>query len=90
MIADPVRLEIVKALARTPEATASELARSGLSSGPTLRRHLDALVTLGLVQSHHSESDGQTRGRPPVRFSLSPDTRASVCKVFGFESSAGD
>jgi DNA-binding transcriptional ArsR family regulator len=80
-IADPVRLEIIQALAKRGEATAAELAGVGVSSKPTLRRHLDALVSVGLVRRHSSESDGTTPGRPPVRFSLSSDVRESVCAV---------
>lgn len=78
LIADPVRLEIVRALASISEATAADLADSSASSKPTLRRHLDALVSVGLVQRHCSESDGQTPGRPPVRFSLPAEVRTSI------------
>jgi DNA-binding transcriptional ArsR family regulator len=85
VIADPVRLEIVRALARTPEATAAELGRSGFSSKPTLRRHLDALVSVGLLNCRPGESDGLTPGRPPLRYSLSPEVRASVRTVFGID-----
>lgn len=81
LIADPVRLEIIHALAQTDEATAAQLATTGASSKPTLRRHLNALVSLGLVHCHRCESDGLTTGRPPIRFSLSTDIRASVLTV---------
>ena len=77
LIADPVRLEIIQALARSKEASAADIARSGPTSEPTLRRHLEALVSLGLVQQRYRESDG-TIGRPPTLFSLSPEVRASV------------
>ncbi|HEX3040572.1 MAG TPA: ArsR family transcriptional regulator [Solirubrobacterales bacterium] len=85
-IVDPVRLEIIYALAQTDEATADQLATTGISSKPTLRRHLNALVTLGLVHRQGCESDGLTTGRPPIRFSLPADIRAGVLAVFGTEA----
>ena len=85
LIADPVRLEIVHALAETDEATASELVGRGVSSGQTLRRHLDALVSLGLVSRRATESDGITPGRPASRFSLPDDVRSSVRLTLGIQ-----
>jgi DNA-binding transcriptional ArsR family regulator len=82
LIADPVRYEIVRTLALTGECTAAELAERGVLSKPTLRRHLDALVSVGVVDRHRSESDGQTPGRPPVRYSLAAEVRASMRAFF--------
>jgi predicted ArsR family transcriptional regulator len=82
-IADPVRLQILRTLSRVPEATAAELAAQSQASNQTLRRHLDALETAGVIQVRPGRSDGETSGRPPARFSLTPDVRESVRAAFG-------
>jgi predicted ArsR family transcriptional regulator len=79
VIADPVRLEILRSLSQATDATATELAVRSPASYQTLRRHLDALETVGVVQARPGVSDGETGGRPAVRFSLTPDIRESVC-----------
>ena len=45
---------------------------------PTIRRHLEALVAVGLVAAVEGTSDGYTPGRPATRFSLPPEISASV------------
>jgi predicted ArsR family transcriptional regulator len=82
-IADPVRLGLVRCLAEGREATAAELSGSCQASGPTIRRHLEALVTSGIVAEVAGESDGATPGRPAARFSLSPEVRESLTRLFG-------
>lgn len=82
VIADPVRLEILRVLSRNAEATASELATRSQASYQTLRRHLEVLEAFGVIQARPGKSDGETSGRPATRFSLSPDVRESVCAVF--------
>lgn len=82
-IADPVRLGLVRCLAERGEATAAELSGSCQASGPTIRRHLDALVTSGIVAEATGESDGVTPGRPAARFSLHPEARESLARLFG-------
>lgn len=81
VIADPVRLSILRTLSQVETATASDLAASGQASSQTLRRHLDALASLGVIEEHAPRSDGETPGRPAARFSLSAETRASVRAV---------
>lgn len=81
-IADPVRLKIVRTLSRVTDVTASDLAARSQISDQTLRRHLDALEASGVIQVRPGESDGETPGRPPARFSLAPEVRESVCSVF--------
>lgn len=81
VIADPVRLSILRTLSQVETATASDLAASGQASSQTLRRHLDALASLGVIKEHAPRSDGETPGRPAARFSLSAETRASVRSV---------
>lgn len=82
VIADPVRLQIVRSLSRVPDSTASELAARNKASYQTLRRHLDALQASGVIQARPGKSDGETSGRPATRFSLAPGVRESVSSVF--------
>jgi len=81
MIADPIRLGILRSLSQVTEATTADLASWGQASSQTLRRHLDALVSVGLILEHPAQSDGETPGRPAARFSLSLEMRESVRSV---------
>lgn len=78
MVADPIRLGILRSLSQVEEATAADLAAWGQASSQTLRRHLDALVSLGVIREHPAQSDGETPGRPAARFSLPAEMRESV------------
>jgi DNA-binding transcriptional ArsR family regulator len=82
-IADPVRLGLVRCLAGGGEATAAELSERCQASGPTIRRHLEALVAGGIVLEAAGESDGATPGRPAARFSLHPQARENLTRLFG-------
>jgi predicted ArsR family transcriptional regulator len=82
-IADPVRLGLVRCLAEKREATAAELGGGCQASGPTIRRHLEALVSSGIVAEAAGASDGVTPGRPAARFSLHPEARESLAHLFG-------
>jgi DNA-binding transcriptional ArsR family regulator len=81
VIADPVRLGILRSLSQVGEATAADLASWGQASSQTLRRHLDALVALGVIDEHPPRSDGETPGRPAARFSLPEEMRRSVRSI---------
>jgi DNA-binding transcriptional ArsR family regulator len=81
VIADPIRLTILRSLSQVEEATASDLATWSQASSQTLRRHLEALVSLGVIREHPARSDGETPGRPPARFSLPVEMRESVRSV---------
>jgi DNA-binding transcriptional ArsR family regulator len=81
VIADPIRLGILRSLSQVPEATAADLASWGQASSQTLRRHLDALVALGVIDEHPPRSDGETPGRPAARFSLPEEMRESVRSI---------
>jgi DNA-binding transcriptional ArsR family regulator len=81
MVADPTRLHILRSLSDVEEATAADL-RQASASNQTLRRHLDALVSVGLIDERPGQSDGETPGRPAARFSLDPGVRMSVVSVF--------
>jgi predicted ArsR family transcriptional regulator len=84
VVADPVRVHILRALIAVNEATAADLASWGQASNQTLRRHLEALIANGVLHERPGESDGKTPGRPAARFSLHPDVRESVESVFRF------
>lgn len=80
-IAEPTRLHILRSLVQMQEATAADLAL-GQASPQTLRRHLEALVSVGVIDERPGESDGETPGRPAARFSLDPEIRQRVAPVF--------
>ena len=82
-IADPIRLQILRSLSHMSDASAADLATYGQASSQTMRRHLEAMVAIGVIRERAGESDGQTPGRPASRFSLHPDVRESVRGVFG-------
>lgn len=81
VIADPIRLGIVRSLSQVEQATAADLAAWGRASSQTLRRHLDALVALGVIREHPAQRDGETPGRPAAHFSLPVEMRESVRSV---------
>jgi predicted ArsR family transcriptional regulator len=80
-IADPIRLGLVRCLAEAGEATAAELSGGCQASGQTIRRHLEALVSSGIVTATAGASDGATPGRPAARFSLCPEMRESMASL---------
>lgn len=82
VVADPVRLQILRSLSQVTDASASELADSGPASYQTLRRHLEALEAFSVIESRPGVSDGETSGRPATRFRLAPSVRESISSVF--------
>lgn len=80
VIADPTRLHILRSLSQVPEATAADLTL-GMASTQTLRRHLEALVSVGVIDERPGESDGETPGRPAARFRLDPEVRESFAAL---------
>lgn len=82
-VADPVRLHILRLLVTAQEARAADLAGALGASSQTTRRHLDALVTLGIVVERPGASDGATPGRPAAHYSLPPGVRDVVLAVMG-------
>ncbi len=83
VIADPVRLQILRTLVQLDYASASELADRSPASYQTLRRHLEALEAENVIESQPGVSDGHTAGRPAVRFRLSSTVRESVSAALG-------
>jgi len=85
-VADPVRLQILRSLSQVAEATTSELATQSQASYQTLRRHLEALEALGVIEARPGRSDEAASGRPATRFTLAPGVRESVRAVVGGSS----
>jgi len=79
-------LVVLRSLCKLGAATTSELSRESHTSDRTTRRHLEALVALGVVQEHVGESDGITPGRPASRFALDGDAQEQVSTLFGLLS----
>jgi DNA-binding transcriptional ArsR family regulator len=90
VVADPIRLGILRSLSQVKDATTSDLAARGQASSQTLRRHLEALVSLGVIHEHPARSDGETPGRPAARYSLPIEVRESVRSILGPRSGPGD
>lgn len=82
VLTDPVRLAVLRGLCELGEVTIAELSRGCHTSDSTVRRHLDALVALGLVRERPGERDGLTPGRPASSFVLDPDAAARACALF--------
>src|SRR5690348_4306168 len=68
VIADPVRLRILRHLAEHGPATASELADAAGVHANTVRPHLQALEDAAVVITDRAASDGP--GRPAVAYVL--------------------
>ena len=74
-----MRLQILRALSEVTDATASELAAHSPASYQTLRRHLEALETFGVIRARApGVSDGETSGTAGGALQPRPDVRESV------------
>lgn len=82
MITDPVRLSLVRALLELRIASAAELSRHSHTSDRSVRRHLEALVALGLAHRVEGMCDGLTTGRPAERFTLEPAAQEQTAALF--------
>jgi DNA-binding transcriptional ArsR family regulator len=80
-IADPVRLQLICALARLGRGTAADLLQVVDASEPTMRRHLDALRGGGIVRFLAGSRDGLSPGRPAGAFSLRPEARSGAAAL---------
>jgi hypothetical protein len=78
LLTDPVRFTVLQVLCKGTALTAAELSRSSHISERAVRRQLEGLVAMGLVQEHQGERDGLTPGRPPSRFALHPGARRKL------------
>jgi len=82
VVADPTRLGILRSLSEVEDATAADLAAQAQASVHTIRRHLEALMTLKVVCQDPGESDGQSPGRPAARYRLEREVRVSARALF--------
>lgn len=82
VLSDPVKLNLIAAMIELEEASAAELRRHSHTSDPTLRRHLQALAALGVVEELPGESNGESPGRPATRFRLDRRLRGRAAALF--------
>jgi DNA-binding transcriptional ArsR family regulator len=68
-VANPIRLRIVRHLSDRESASLDELAAAVTAQRNTVRSHLRALMSAGVVARTPGESDGRL-GRPPARYRL--------------------
>jgi predicted ArsR family transcriptional regulator len=86
VLTDPIRLRVMLALSTTGKGSAAELAQSCHASERTVKRHLDALLALGLIRQLRNEPGSDRRGRPPTRFILDSAVRDDAREVFSLLS----
>jgi predicted ArsR family transcriptional regulator len=82
VLTDPVRLAVLMTLSTMGNGSAAEIAQRCHASERTVKRHLDALVALGIVRESRGESGSDRRGRPPARFILDATVRDRALEVF--------
>jgi predicted ArsR family transcriptional regulator len=73
LIADPVRLAIVRQLSARPSAPLGEIADHAGVHANTVRSHIGELEAAGVVEREPAVPEGP--GRPPLRYRLSPGWR---------------
>lgn len=81
-LTDPVRLTLIGSLYELGPLTVSRLREETHADHRTMRRHLDALVALGVIFEYRGEGDGCTPGRPATRFALDPQVRDRLADLF--------
>ncbi len=82
ILTDPVRLALLRALCELGIASAAELRQSTHTSDRSLRRHLEALVALGVVKEQGGLSDGLTRGRPASHYAVDAQVGERAAELF--------
>lgn len=82
VLIDPIRLAVLGVLHERETASVRDLATMAHTSNRTLRRHLDILISLGMVHEVEAERDGVKPGRPATRFLLDPRVRKSLGELF--------
>jgi predicted ArsR family transcriptional regulator len=82
VLSDPIRLNLLRCLCELEEVSTAQLAPRAHTSQRTVRRHLDVLVELGLVEERQGQSDGETPGRPAASYVLSAATRRRALDLF--------
>lgn len=82
ILSDPVRLAVVAALCGVREANVTQISGDTHVSERTVRRHLNALIELGLAYEQQGRNDDLLSGRPATRFALDGSARARVIPLF--------
>jgi DNA-binding transcriptional ArsR family regulator len=82
VVSDPVRLTILRSLCELGAATTSELSAHSHTSDTTVRRHLDALATTGVLCERRGREDDITPGRPATRVALRVGARGRLAALF--------
>lgn len=82
VLSDPIRLNLLLSLCEVEAASAGELAPRAHTGERTARRHLEALVRLGLAEELEGQSDGETPGRPAASYALPATVRQRALSLF--------
>lgn len=77
-----MRLNLLCCLDGLEAVSAAQLAPKAHTSVRTVRRHLEALVELGLADEKRGKSDGETTGRPAASYMLSVSAREQTAVLF--------
>lgn len=81
LVADPVRLAIVRQLAERGSTPLAEIADQAGVHANTVRAHIGKLETAGAVEREHAGSDGP--GRPQIRYRLGQGWRLPTSDMLG-------
>jgi len=81
ILGDPIRVRLLEQLGDGEEASTAELSESVKVSGAALRRHLEAMVLLGIAVERRGIRNGLSPGRPSVRYRLAPDVRERAARL---------
>lgn len=82
VLTNPGRLRILQSLTIRNDVSVADLLAHSHMSDHALRRHLAAMVELGIVRVHRENRDGLTRGRPAARFILDATVRENAIPLF--------
>lgn len=82
VLTDPVRLDVLFALSSHGSGSAAEIAACCHAGERTVKRHLHALVALGLAREARVGSGSERPGRPPTRFILDGVVRERAKALF--------
>jgi predicted ArsR family transcriptional regulator len=81
LVADPVRLAIMRELSGTASVPLAAIAEQAGLHANTVRTHMGELEASGAVEREHAASDGP--GRPQVRYRLRPGWRLPSSDLHG-------
>lgn len=82
IFADPARLTTLALLHRCGIASVRDLATHAHTSTRTLRRHLDALVAVGVARAIQDENGQIRSGRPPTCYLVDPEVHGILDELF--------